>query len=377
MRAWIKKLLVIIPLFMTLPLSASGILVEYFFQPGCDSCEKVSAFVLPRLEEEFSGEYKLIRYDVSREENFLRLAAYHERFSPVGNDPVCIVLNREIYLGGYSTIESRIYEHMHRLSAAGTSAAGEQENVSGHELMERRASGFTLAAIIMAGLADGVNPCVFSTLIFFISLLATLNIRGRQLLLTGSVYCLACFLTYLTLGLGLLSFLRLFSGYTMVQKLFDALLPAMLILFALASFYDAWRFSRRGKADQVILRLPEKLKIHIHRLMRKGLSYRFLLPAAFGLGVAVTLLESVCTGQVYAPVLLFMSRHSGDAMKYFLLLVLYNLMFIMPLIILFAAAYKGVPLMRFIGWSKNNAVYGKIFLGIFFAALAWLTLYLH
>jgi hypothetical protein len=377
MKAWINKLLVIIPLFVILPLSASEILVEYFFQPGCDSCEKVSAFVLPRLEEEFSGEYKLIRYDVSKEENFLKLAAYQERFSPVGNDPVCIVLNREIYLGGYSTIDDRIYKHMRQLISAETPAAGELKSTPGHELMERRARGFTFAAIIMAGLADGVNPCVFSTLIFFISLLATLKIRGRRLLLTGSVYCLACFLTYLTLGLGLLSFLRLFSGYTMIQKLFDVVLPTMLIVFALISFFDAWRFSRRGKADQVILRLPEKLKMRIHQLMRKGLNYRFLIPAAFGLGMAVTLLESVCTGQVYAPVLLFMSRHSDHAIKYFMLLILYNLMFIMPLIILFAAAYKGVPLMRFIGWSKNNAVYGKIFLGILFATLAWLTLYLH
>ena len=69
-----------------------------------------------------------------------------------------------------------------------------------------------MPVIIVAGLIDGINPCVFSTLVFFMSLLAVAKIKGRKLLLTGSAYCTACFITYFLMGFGVLNALRFLSG---------------------------------------------------------------------------------------------------------------------------------------------------------------------
>ena len=83
----------------------------------------------------------------------------------------------------------------------------------------------------------------------------------------------------------------------------EIVLIALLLLFALLSFRDAWRFRRSGKSSSVTLQLPEKVKNRIHAVMWSGLKFRYLLPGAFTVGVLVTVLESVCTGQVYLPTL--------------------------------------------------------------------------
>ena len=69
----------------------------------------------------------------------------------------------------------------------------------------------------------------------------------RKLLLVGSIYCLACFLSYLALGFGLFRFLKLLSGFRYVQSGIEYFLILLLLVFAFLSFRDAWRFRRTGR----------------------------------------------------------------------------------------------------------------------------------
>ena len=75
--------------------------------------------------------------------------------------------------------------------------------------------------------------------------------------------------------------------------------------------------------------------------MRCGLKYRFLLPGAFMIGVIVTVFENICTGQVYVLTLVLMSKEFGFGSRWFGFLLLYNLMFILPLLVLLLAALRG------------------------------------
>ena len=109
--------------------------------------------------------------------------------------------------------------------------------------------------------------------------------------------------------------------------------------------------------------------------MRKGLNFRYLLPGTFLIGCLVTLLESACTGQVYVPTLVLMSREAGAGSRWFLLLLLYNVMFILPLLILFLAAWRGTTLSVFLHWSKANVVQSKIALGVFFLLLVSILIF--
>jgi len=240
----------------------------------------------------------------------------------------------------------------------------------GEVLLRRRAASFTVAAVAAAGLADGINPCVFSTLVFLFSLLAVSGVRGRKLLLVGAVYCLACFLSYLALGIGLYRWLRLLDGHLVLQSAINAGLAALLVGLAALSFLDAWRFHRTGSPASVALQLPERIKERIHRAMKAGLRHNRLLPAVFVLGVLVTALESVCTGQVYVPTLALLARSEGPASRGFALLLLYNFMFILPLAVLLILVWRGLGTPRLLAWSRRHVVPAKILLGLLFLALA-------
>ena len=77
----------------------------------------------------------------------------------------------------------------------------------------------TLATVLVAGIIDGINPCAFTVLLLFITALTTtlqvgeynvMRLRARMLGL-GGIYIGSIFLTYLALGVGVLSSLDFFT----------------------------------------------------------------------------------------------------------------------------------------------------------------------
>lgn len=359
--------------------SAEKVLIEYFFQPGCPECDMVNSFIKPQLKEKFNGKYEIKEYDINKPENIPKLVVYQEKFKIPDNkadEPVSMVVGKQIFLNGYPEIEKKILKSVGDLKASKTAPAVEstEDEKDSESLIEDRFSNFTLPAVISAGFIDGINPCVFAALVFFISLLSVSKIQGRKLLIAGGIYCLACFISYLALGFGLFRFLKLFSGYKNIQMGINYTMAAILLVMALLSFKDAWKFLRTGHASDINLQLPDKLKEVVHNVMKKGLSYKHLVPGAFVIGVVVTAIESVCTGQVYVPTLVFLSRKGNiEALFY---LVLYNLAFIVPLLIIFAMAYKGVSTPKLIDWSKKNVAPAKIIMGCFFIGMAILIILL-
>ena len=87
----------------------------------------------------------------------------------------------------------------------------------------------------------------------------------------------------------------------------------------------------------------------------------------------MTLLDALCTGQVYVPVLALISREPG-AWRSFALLVLYNLALIAPLVAVFVLASKTTDAFQMAKWSSRNVIPAKIALGVMFAILGAMLL---
>jgi len=97
----------------------------------------------------------------------------------------------------------------------------------------------------------------------------------------------------------------------------------------------------------------------------------YLAIGGFFLGAVVTAIESICTGQVYVPTLVLVVKGAGEASRTaWSYLLLYNLMFIVPLAAVFLLTYFGLRTQTLLEWSKRNVVTSKILLGIFFLAMA-------
>ena len=103
----------------------------------------------------------------------------------------------------------------------------------------------TLGTVVIAGLADGFNPCAFTVLLLLVtSLLAAAQarhgegvspIRGRVIGL-GSIYVASVFVTYLALGVGLLSTAGLFTQRHLPARL-GAVLAIALGLWMLKDYF--------------------------------------------------------------------------------------------------------------------------------------------
>lgn len=362
-----KSILTILLLLLTLFASGS-VPLDFFYQPGCQECAKVKALVLPPVLERFGEQVELHEYDIGILENYEKLVQFQEALQSTADEPVSMVVNASVLLAGYDEIAAKVMQTI-EVALQAQAAAPSVEAVD----WRKRADSFTFGAVALAGLIDGINPCVFATLVFFISLLSVAKISGRRLLLAGWVYCLACFLSYLALGFGLFHLLKAFSGYLWLRASLEWAMIALLGVMAFLSFRDAFRFHRTGRADAVTLQLPSAVKARIHAVMRQGLAYRYLLPGAFAIGVLVTALESVCTGQVYVPTLVLMTQTAGIGREFGLLL-LYNGMFLLPLLVVFFLAYRGTKLQWFLAASKRNVVFAKCILGTFFILMIGLIL---
>jgi cytochrome c biogenesis protein CcdA len=353
--------------------AADPVRVEFFYEPGCHECEQIERTVLPELESRFAGRYELQRYDIGVESNFLALLELDDALGTTGQERSYLVVGRKVAFGASPNSQAVVAAVAALLEASGPADSAESGAPS--PVVAGRYRAFTLPMVILAGLLDGLNPCAVSTLVFFMSLLAVCGVRRRALAVLGATFCLASFLTYLALGFGLLRALHLFAGFHRIRAALEVLLALILLALAVFSLLDACRFARSGDRRDIWLQLPDRLKRRIHERMRHGLKSRNWALAGFTTGVAVTAIESVCTGQVYVPVLTLILKDSGFAdPRAWLLLLLYNALFVLPLVAVFAAVYSGLRTDRLLAWSRRHAVVSKVLLAALFLLLAFLMI---
>lgn len=360
--------------------SADQVRLDLFFSTGCTECERVEREVLPELEELFDGMYELVRHDMLQAETIPLLVAYQERCDNHDNGRVSIVVDHTVFLSGYETIAGELLERVNAALGARQDPAWRMPQApdlsedEAEAVIRRKASGLTFSVVALGGLLDGFNPCAISTLIFFMSVLAVARAAPRTRLLVGISFISASFLVYMGLGLGFLYVFRQAPSFTTVKRVVETVLGLCMIPLALFSFRDAFRFRKSQRADDVTLQIPKAFKTRIHNIMRSRLGTGGSILGGLVTGAGVTVLESVCTGQSYVPVLMYMLKKDCSNFCVWLLLIVYNLLFVLPLAVVFVCFHRGMQLTALIEWSKRNLVVVKILLGLFFSAMAVLLL---
>ena len=355
------------------------VIVDYFYEEGCPDCLRVRKEIMPVLQMQFEGLYQLNRYDINFRTNVPVLVAYQEKLRIAENEPVCMVVDYQHVLNGFEAIKKGLSKQMGESVVARLSTKWKApEPITSEEVLRnrdnivrQRAKKFSLPVVIVNGLLDGVNPCAIGTLVFFMSLLTVSGVRGRGLLVMGGSYCVGSYVTYTALGFGLLHVLHSFSGFRRVQTGIEMAMVIILVVLAFVSFRDALMYRETGDPDRIALQLPHKIKMVIHKVMKAGLGLRALAISGLVVGAIVTALESVCTGQVYVPTLIYVAgSHGADAKRAGGLLLTYNAMFIVPLIVVLALGFLGLTTESLVRLSKRNVVPAKVLLGILFVVMA-------
>ncbi len=244
-----------------------------------------------------------------------------------------------------------------------------EETKKAEESIIQRFKSLGILTIVSAGLIDGINPCAFATLIFFISYLSFVGRKRREILWVGLGFSAAVFGTYLLIGFGILRFIQHFSFLPIFSRIVYLLTIAFALILGILSLYDYIQL-KRGRSSDMKLQLPEFLKKRIHQTIRQeSKSTRYFL-AAISAGFVVSLLEFTCTGQVYLPTILFVTNIpslKASAVSY---LFLYNFMFIVPLLIIFGIVYWGVTSEQLAFFLQRKTSSIKLYTSLLFFALA-------
>ncbi len=354
----------------------------YFYQMGCPKCDRANVLLkymakkYPQLDikkiDLNAADGKRLNETLS---NRLNLPMEKRLIAPsifIGND---YLLPGEITETKVETLIQK-YEKVSKEETKLPSSAPApsptptpEEMKKAEESIVQRFKSLGILTIISAGLLDGINPCAFATLIFFISYLTLVGRKRNEILYVGMGYSLAVFMTYLLIGFGILSFIQHLSFLPLFSRIIYILTIVFALVLGILSLYDYIQL-KRGRPSEMKLQLPDFLKKRIHQTIREGSkSPRYLL-AAITAGFIVSLVEFACTGQVYLPTILFVTNIPSLRASAISYLLLYNFMFVVPLLIIFGIVYWGVTSEQLAFFLKKRASTIKLLTSVFFFALA-------
>ncbi|MBR9679346.1 MAG: hypothetical protein GON13_03700 [Nanoarchaeota archaeon] len=313
-----RALLFVLVLLLPLTSLAAETHLYYFYQEGCSHCAATEP-VLAQLESEFS-DLIVEKFDI-RESldnyNLLTTLAKQYDFAPSATPIIFIGADVIEYS---SNIYDVLKERINFYSVAGCSEPG--ANV----YMEEGVTTLTLGALVAGAFLDSINPCEFAVLIILIS---TILLKGNKktALKAGLAFASAIFIAYFLMGFGLFSVIQVFSLSNIIFKGVGVL----AIIVGLLNIKDFFWY---GKG--VLMEVPMSWRPHMKRLLKATTSPK----GAFFTGLIVSVFLTPCTSGPYIVIIGLLASKT-TMLGSIPLLILYNLIFIAPMVFLTLLFVKG------------------------------------
>jgi cytochrome c biogenesis protein CcdA len=354
------------------PHDANAVCIVYFYSDTCPHCQNIKPF-LNEMELKYGDKVSITRYEVSQPENVALYNKFCTAKNYSGKSIPLLGINDKFFVG-----EDNIKYNLESEIIKGIDSETKICPIEGmgvcHEINETSVNGNTdadplipqvgkilsfktiLPVVMFAGLADGINPCAFAVLLFIMAFLQQISGNKKRLLKITISY-IAAFLI-MNILVGVLYF------YTSMQLGYPAIIRTIAIILAIiAGLINIKDFFFYGKGFS--LEIPKKAGKHIERLAMKA-----TIPAAILLGSLVAILEAPCSIPIYLTVIEVLKSQGQMLFQVMPYILLYNLMFILPLVILAIIIYVGAEAKALEKWRESNRRYMKLALGIILIMLA-------
>ncbi|MBI4155286.1 hypothetical protein HY498_04335 [Candidatus Woesearchaeota archaeon] len=219
----------------------------------------------------------------------------------------------------------------------------------------------TLGVVSVTAAVDSINPCAIGVLILLISVLLVARKSVGRMLFLGGLYIFTVFSIYLLAGLGLTYFL---AGIPLWLTEYISIIVGLLIVFA--GILEIKDFFWYG--EWISLTIPYKYSKEIERGSKRT---RSALGVMF-FGAFVALVELPCTGAPYLAIITLLSQYFDFTA--FMLLVLYNFIFVAPLIIILILIASGKKLYKIHKWKQETKGFIRLAVGLILVAMGWLLI---
>ncbi|GEM_PF-3849313 len=357
-------------------------------EPDCSHCREIRDIWVELWESEYNVPIELSFYDITDEVSMQilkGLAEYHHlgdyRFLEY---PMAFIGDTALIGGdkvdtGIAGVIQQLADRIHR-----------GESIPVIDIAQARKSltddigsvvkTIPLGVVILLGLSDGINPCAFATIIFLISYLSMIKRSRKEILLIGGAYTSSVFAAYLLIsiiGFNALHFISQIPYVSIAIQIILILLTTGLFIYAVKDVVLVYQ----GHSGDMTLQLPKKLKAAIHKQIREKSRMGNYILGAILIGFTVSSIELVCTGQVLLPFLKMVLQFSIKELtalgipviywwKALVYILIYCIMFIIPLIAVFMVVYFGTTSKQLETWFKRHLGIIKITVALVFLALA-------
>jgi len=297
--------------------------IVYFYAIGCPDCIRIAAF-LDRMEKEHAG--LIIHRKNIRSDHVIGVLQRLEYLYQVGPTSVPVIfIDEQVFTGAGRAVEFKIEQEIARAFAVG-SISPFARLAAADIARESMVRTVTIPVVLAAAAVDSINPCAFTVLLL---LLGTLIIAGKKkrLALIGVAFTTSIFISYFLMGIGLYSAIQAAH----IQRIIFFVSAGLAILIGswnLKNYLWPGRWST--------IRVPLAWQPAIKRIATNIVS----VPGAFVSGFLVSLFLLPCSSGPYIVIigLLAETATRNHAMA---LLALYNLIFVLPLVIITMAVTLG------------------------------------
>lgn len=295
-----------------------------YYGNGCPHCANVEEFI-KNNDLDIEIERKEVYQNPENAEEFNKICS-EEAISLMDRGVPSLYVDGDCFVGDKSIIA---YLETRKILR-------KQGNVEKKEFSEKQMSSdsvagssgsLTLPILIGGALVDSINPCEFAVLLILMTTILASGNKKRALL-SGLAYSASIFISYFLMGLGLYSIIST-AGTT---ALFMKIIGGVAIVLGLFNLKD---FLWYGKL--FVMEVPMSWRPKLKALVKSITGP----VSAFLIGFLVSVFLLPCTSGPYI-VILGMLGHGETYMQAILLLVLYNLIFILPMIAITVAVYFGM-----------------------------------
>jgi len=219
----------------------------------------------------------------------------------------------------------------------------------------------TVWVVLIAALVDSINPCAIGVLLFLSSVLLKVSSNNKTLLRLGVLYISTVYIVYIVAGLGLIWFQRAFIRQGWAETI-GVSIGIIVIVLGLISIKD---FFWHGKG--ISLEIPPRYKEKI-QTMAGSISGLGIIT----LGVFVAIVELPCTGGPYLAITAILAK-SFD-LRAFVYLLLYNAVFVLPLLVILVMIYSGASTAALKTWRQANRKWMNLATGLLMIGLGALLI---
>jgi len=316
MRKWNIGILFFIFLLSVIPIRGYAenepIELLFFYESGCPHCARIERFLNERVKLNYNVEIK--KYEIHQSENARLLSRFAKLYNTEIFTPSVVV--GDTLIKGDERKSLRVIEQSVRTA-----------------LSENKPSPFTLlkykdefnqkisiSAVLSAAIVDAVNPCACAVLILLLGTILVGKKSKSQVIKAGLAFTASTLISYLLMGFGLFYAIRI-AG---IQQYIYLGVSILSIFIGLGNIKD---YIWPGKWFH--MEVPQSWRPKVQGITSSVTS----VPGAFGIGFLVSIFLLPCTSGPYVVIIGMLSKSASKFMAIWMLII-YNLIFILPFILI-------------------------------------------